>query len=218
MSRLTVLLASTALLLGAGCAHSTPAPTTPSTSRATSTYTPILNLNQGGACTLTELELDGEAGFLVEGPGGYGVLVPGTPEAWHAECPTADPRMPFYAEAHGDDVVFGVSLEVVLAEADEDFDERAHLAIQAALQGAMNGAEDLGSEELGNGHAAHFTRIERTLEDGTSARSVHGYAARRLDDQHVILLHVSETSDDPSPEHIDSLLALFGRVDELVRR
>ena len=214
MIRLALSCSLAVLFLAVGCSHSSPAGTTPSASgRTSSTYTPILNRDASGACSLTVFELEGQPAFLVEGPGGYGVLVPGTPEAWSAECPTGDPRMPFFGEAQGDDVVFGISLEVASHESDEAFDERTYLALQVALQVELHGATDLGPVELPNGHAGHFTGVERTLDDGSLARSVHGYAARRLDEGHVVLLHVSQTADEPSVEDLATLLTLFGKTD-----
>lgn len=105
----------------------------------------------------------------------------------------------------------------------EPFDERAYLELFARLMisgpsdASVTERESLGIETLSNGHLAWYSRTVVVREDVTW-QMIHGYTARPLANDRVLVAHVSRHARVLEPDTksmIAHTLQAFGTFDEL---
>lgn len=216
MNRRFVVFALAIVFAASGCAGTSTAPPNRPTTQTASN-------RQSSTCAIHETHFGDTPGFAAVAYDLYGILLPGSPDAWHSECPSATPPFVYFGEVDLNDGALSVSLEDVGGPEMEPFDERAYLEIFSRMMisgrsdASVTERESLGIETLSNGHLAWYSRTVLVREDVTW-QMIHGYTARPLANDRVLVAHVSRHARVLEPDTksmIARALQAFGTFDEL---
>lgn len=163
-------------------------------------------------CELKRTRRDGAPALDVALAGSLVLQLPGPAKHWTVECGTEETRTPFRATRERDGRVLVVTLETANLLPSYPLDPSRYaseLGSLEALRGVATFGDfnlDLGEVALPDSQVARMMAIRRPTEEGVLA-AVHGLAPRVLAPDTVVVLHVSETADEPSRQTVESVLA-----------